>query len=206
MVGLFLGLMMVSIVPILIASMTRTELIRRRPLIRRRALIRRHPPIHCRSIIHRRSQPIYEDIYPIFCREPIINIQKGLESLLKFHALGYVHCDLKWGNILGKRKGGTYEVVLSDIEGAKRLGSACDGDMIATWEYMPLSMVAGFMSMQGGVPADVVSAAPSVFDPDIDFWAFGVMILEHFCKTYTQNRFRVRDLGEPSRVRSFRER
>lgn len=86
MVGLFLGLMMVSIVPILIASMTRTELIRRRPLIhrrpliRRRALIRRQPPIHRRSIIHRRPQPIYEDVQPSLQQDPIMSLEAAAGS------------------------------------------------------------------------------------------------------------------------------
>ena len=66
---------------------------------------------------------------------------------------------------------------------------------------MPLSIVASFMSignMEGGVPEDVRAAIPRGFDPDIDFWAFGVMILEHYCKIYCLNRFRVRYLGESS--------
>jgi hypothetical protein len=49
---------------------------------------------------------------------------------------------------------------------------------------MTLRIVASFMStgdMEGGVSADVMAARPMVLDPDINFWAFGVMILEHYC-------------------------
>jgi hypothetical protein len=45
----------------------------------------------------------------------------GLESILRSHALGYVHFDLKLGNMLWRRKiKETYEAVLSDVKGAKR--------------------------------------------------------------------------------------
>lgn len=48
-------------------------------------------------------------------------MQKGLKSILKFHAIGYVQPNLKWGTMLWRRKiNGTYEAVLSDVKGAKR--------------------------------------------------------------------------------------
>lgn len=65
---------------------------------------------------------------------------------------------------------------------------------------MPLSIVASFMSTnntEDGVPVDVGAARPMVLDPDIDFWAFGIILLEHRCEAYCQSRFRVIDLGGP---------
>jgi hypothetical protein len=44
------------------------------------------------------------------------------------------------------------------------------------------SFVASLMgtgNMAGVVSADVFAARPMVLDPDINFWAFGVMILKH---------------------------
>jgi hypothetical protein len=49
---------------------------------------------------------------------------------------------------------------------------------------MPLRIVASFMcigDMGGVVSADVMAARPRVLDPDINIWAFGVVILEHYC-------------------------
>jgi hypothetical protein len=34
-------------------------------------------------------------------------------------------------------------------------------------------------NMGGVVSSDVIAARPRVLDPDIDIWAFGVMILKH---------------------------
>lgn len=56
------------------------------------------------------------------------------------------------------------------------------GEPTITWEYMLPSIVASFMrigDMEGGVSGNVMVTRPRVLDPDIDFWAFGVMISEH---------------------------
>ena len=63
-----------------------------------------------------------------------------------------------------------------------RIGLNGEGELTVTSEYMPLKIVASFMStgdMEGGVPANVMAARPGVLDPDIDFCAFGVMMLKH---------------------------
>lgn len=62
---------------------------------------------------------------------------------------------------------------------------------------MPLRIVASFISignMGDMVSADVFAARPMVLDPDIDFWAFGIILLEHRCEAYCQSRFRGIDL------------
>ncbi|KAG7527755.1 hypothetical protein FFLO_06617 [Filobasidium floriforme] len=63
---------------------------------------------------------------------------------------------------------------------------------------MPLTIGASFIStgnMEGVFSADVIAARPMVLDPDIDFWAFGIILLEHRCEAYCQSRFRGIDLG-----------
>jgi hypothetical protein len=63
---------------------------------------------------------------------------------------------------------------------------------------MPLHIMISFMcagKMEGRDPADVFAARPMVLDPDIDFWAFGIILLEHRCEAYCQSRFRGIDLG-----------
>ena len=35
------------------------------------------------------------------CKDALHVFKKGLECLYRFHQTGYVHCDLKWRNIMG---------------------------------------------------------------------------------------------------------
>jgi serine/threonine protein kinase len=75
--------------------------------------------------------------------------KKGLESLYRFHQTGYVHCDLKWGNIMASASSEAaisskgVEVVLSDVEGVKKVGDF--QGMHATYQYMPISVVTSFL-------------------------------------------------------------
>ncbi|KAH8089374.1 hypothetical protein HD553DRAFT_322172 [Filobasidium floriforme] len=78
-----------------------------------------------------------------------------------------------------------------------RIGLSSKGELTVTWVYMPLSIVPSFMSTnntEDGVPADVGAARPGELDPDIDFWAFGIILLEHQREAYCQKSFEVRDL------------
>jgi hypothetical protein len=87
------------------------------------------------------------------------------------------------------------DIVLSDLEGAQSFGSPVK-EVMSTPQYMPLSVVSLYIQghVNGGKQANSLlrSVTPVVWDAAVDYWSFGVMVLQRYCPEFFK-RFQVRE-------------
>jgi hypothetical protein len=74
--------------------------------------------------------------------------------------------------------------------GVKKVESYVARELVATWQFMPVSVVTQFMLIpiqnrhQAVVQQLLQTAVAIVLDSDIDYWAYGITMLEHCCSSY----------------------
>ncbi|VVB03134.1 unnamed protein product [Arabis nemorensis] len=93
-----------------------------------------------------------------------------LQGLVSIHdSYGYVHCDIKPGNILVFPCGQSYELKLADFG-----SSTIVGDIATTWEELdgPYAGTAVYMSPE--------SVKNGVAEKALDLWSLGCVVLEMF--------------------------